>query len=137
MHLRVSRAWVAFQRALADPVGTQNDLLISLLRRNVDTEFGRAHGFGSISDLRGYRQRVPIARYSDLVPYIDRMLRGEPDVLFLGSPIFFARTSGTTGKPKLIPFSELTQEEYWNYIGPMYGALERDHPGATDGVFSI
>ena len=37
---------------------------------NADTEFGRRHGFGGITTFKEFQERVPIAGYEDLEPYI-------------------------------------------------------------------
>jgi hypothetical protein len=97
------RAAARFETATRDPVAAQQRKLGEILARNRDTEYGRAHGFSRISDLRGYRRFVPVATYEDLRGYIERMAEGERNVLTAEAPVMFAMTSGTTGKSKLIP----------------------------------
>jgi hypothetical protein len=51
-----------------------------------------------------YRDRVPLQTYEDLAPCIERMKRGEEDVLCSGQCQLYALTSGTTaGLTKFIP----------------------------------
>jgi hypothetical protein len=66
-------AWIAansdghrrFHAALADPEGTQRGLLASLIRRNVDTAFGRRHGFSGISTVDELQERVRLSTWDD------------------------------------------------------------------------
>jgi hypothetical protein len=41
-----------------------------------------------------------------LKSYIDRVVNGEPNVLWKGKPLYFAKTSGTTSGAKYIPLTE-------------------------------
>jgi hypothetical protein len=97
------RAAARFDEATRDPVAAQERKLHEILSSNRNTEYGRAHGFARISDLRGYRRFVPVATYEDIRPHVERMANGEPNVLTAEAPVMFAMTSGTTGKSKLIP----------------------------------
>ena len=46
-------------------------------------------------------------RHEELKPYIEKVTKGEPDVLWKGKPAyFFAKTSGTTSGTKYIPLSK-------------------------------
>jgi hypothetical protein len=54
-----------------------------------------------------YRDRVPLQTYEDLAPCIERMKRGEEDVLCAGQCQLYALTSGTmAGRTKFIPVTE-------------------------------
>lgn len=70
------------------------------------TQFGRDHGFDAISTYDDFKKQVPIRDYEDLKPYIEKILRGEVDVLWPGKPKYFAKTSGTTSGTKYIPISK-------------------------------
>src|SRR5205085_3839088 len=51
-----------------------------------------------------FQKRVPLHTYGQLSASIERMRRGEADVLWPGKCPFYAVTSGTTtGTPKSIP----------------------------------
>lgn len=88
---------------------TQERLLAEMVRRNADTEFGRAHGFDKIRNSDDFRRQVPIGTWETYDPYIDRIAAGQTGVLTSGPlPTMFNKTSGTTGKPKLIPVTAQT-----------------------------
>jgi hypothetical protein len=65
--------------------------------------YGREHRFGSIDSLAEYSKAVPVTKYEDIAERVKRMAAGEPNILTAEAPVMFARTSGTTGEPKLIP----------------------------------
>ena len=104
------REWLL---ALEDPMGSQRRLLLeSCVRPNVETVFGREHGFAHILDEHEYRRRVPIRDYAALAPYIDRAAVGEKAVLTAEDPVAFNLTSGTMGPKKLIPSTRSFAERF-------------------------
>ncbi|CAF3943786.1 unnamed protein product [Rotaria sp. Silwood1] len=61
-------------------------------------------GYGSIDD---FREKVPLTTYDDYRSYIDRMIHnGEQHLLSSDKTIYFAVTSGTTGKSKILPVTK-------------------------------
>jgi hypothetical protein len=120
-----------FLKAVGDPAVAQRELLETILRRNRDTEYGRRHRFPSIRDLEDYQREVPVVDYEAIRPEIDRMTRGEPNVLTAEAPVMFAQTSGTTGVPKFIPVTPTCQKQggtgIWLYFA------RRDHPSMFRG----
>lgn len=115
-----------FQKALKDPVGSQHRLLKSILERNKDTEYGKAFGFASIRSLADYQGNVPIITYEDIRERIDRMTRGEQNILVAEQPVLFAQTSGTTGDPKYIPVTPTCRKGGGTTIWVHYART--DHP---------
>jgi len=91
--------------AAKNPGSTQLKLLLEILQKNADTEFGRLHDFASIENLADYRQRVGIHEYDALSPYIEKQINGELS-LTTNKPLYYARTSGTTGRYKDIPLTD-------------------------------
>ena len=92
-----------YRKSQTDPRKVQEELLLSILRRNKHTAYGRKHGFADIKSVKDYQKQVPIVGYEDIQPYIDCMLQGMRNVLVKDKVVYFATTSGTTNKPKLIP----------------------------------
>lgn len=89
-----------------DPVAAQRRTLDDLLHAGADTSFGRAHGFRHIHTHADFVDRVPIRRYVDILPWLERQLAGEEDVCWPGRPRYFAKTSGTTAGDKAIPVTD-------------------------------
>lgn len=85
---------------------TQEFLLYDLLNTAKYTEFGRKYKFDEISDYDCYKKNVPIVKYENIQPMIQKMLNGERDVLWPGLVTFFSKSSGTTNDvSKYIPVS--------------------------------
>ena len=90
----------------ANAVNVQHNLLFSLLKQAAATQFGNDHNFKSITNYNQFKKEVPIRDYEQLKPYIEKVVDGEPNVLWPGKPIYFAKTSGTTSGTKYIPISK-------------------------------
>lgn len=103
-----------------NPGKAQHRWVRSLVSRAENTQFGRDHHFREVRTAAEFRQAVPIRDYEDLKPYIERVVAGEPDILWPGKPAYFAKTSGTTSGTKYIP---LTGESLPNHINSARDAL--------------
>ncbi len=84
----------------------QQETLQLLLHKARGCEWGRKYHFNEIDSYTTFAQRVPINGYEDLKPYIERMMRGEQNLLWSTPIRHFAKSSGTTNdKSKFIPVS--------------------------------
>ncbi len=88
-----------------DPVNTQKRVFDNLISSASNTAFGKDHDFGSIRTHNDFIKKVPVRDYEQLRSYVDRVVKGEKDVLWPGKPIYFAKTSGTTSGVKYIPLT--------------------------------
>ena len=94
------------------PMEVQSELWQNLVRTARDTVFGREYGFSDQIDIGEFKERVPVRSYEELQPYIDRVMKGEQNVLWPSEIKWFAKSSGTTNdKSKFIPVSEEALEE--------------------------
>lgn len=84
----------------------QEDLLLSLIETAKKTLFGREHDFENINSIQEFQERVSVADYEDLKPYIERVKKGQANILWTETPEYFAKTSGTTSGSKYIPISK-------------------------------
>ncbi len=85
-------------------VPAQHAAFRSLVGRLAATEFGTAAGVETNMDYAKFRARVPVRGYEEFAPAIERMKRGEPNVLWPGTCAFYAVSSGTTaGRTKWLP----------------------------------
>jgi hypothetical protein len=96
----------------------QQQWLFNCLQRNVDTVIGRQYDFVSIESMAEYQARVPLRDYEAYRSYIERMAAGESNVLFAGEVVAFERTSGSTKKSKLIPYSRESLQDFQIAITP-------------------
>jgi hypothetical protein len=101
-------SWIVKQQAQwsSRPGVTQQRVFEYLIRKAKDTQFGKDHDFAGIKDHRTFIDRVPVKDYEGLTPYIQRVVKGEPNVLWPGKPVYFAKTSGTTSGIKYIPITK-------------------------------
>ena len=90
----------------------QQKVFQKLISEAADTAFGRDHNFSSINTYADFKQQVPVRDYEALRPYIDRVVAGEPNVMWKGKPEYFAKTSGTTSGAKYIPISKESMPEH-------------------------
>ncbi len=84
----------------------QKKVLSYMLRKGAQTEYGKKYNFSDISDYREYAQNVPMVTYDEIEPFIERLKKGEQNLLWPGNIQNFAVSAGTTGKGKHIPLSE-------------------------------
>lgn len=84
---------------------TNFEILKELLEDNKDTEYGKKYHFSQINSYEDYKKQVPITDYHDYKPYVDRMYKGENNILTAYQIANFNCTSGTTGPQKLIPMT--------------------------------
>ena len=98
----------------------QQKVFESLLQTGRKTLFGKDHGFESIKSYEDFKKQVPIRDYEVLKPYVEKVLRGELDILWTGKPAYFAKTSGTTSGTKYIP---ITKDSVPNHINSARNAL--------------
>ncbi|MCD6366036.1 MAG: GH3 auxin-responsive promoter family protein [Bacteroidales bacterium] len=89
------------------PFEFQREVFFNLIDKAKDTEFGKKYGFGDIEKVSQFQERVPVRTYDELKPMIQRVLKGEPNILWPGTTRWFAKSSGTTAdKSKFIPVTE-------------------------------
>lgn len=102
------------------PVDTQFAVFNYLLKNVKKTAFGKDKGLQGISAYEEWKKLVPVQDYEDVSPYIDRIKKGELNVLWPGRPTYFAKTSGTTSGIKYIP---LTKESVPYHINSARNAI--------------
>lgn len=87
------------------PYKTQETFLFEILNKARDTEFGKKYHFKDIQNLTDFQKQVPVSTYEEFVPYIEKMLDGQEDVLWPGLIDKFSKSSGTTARSKFLPVS--------------------------------
>jgi hypothetical protein len=98
--VKKTRSWAS------NPVTTQNKVFQELIRQAKNTQFGKDHHFDQIQTPADFAKQVPVRDYEQLKPYVDRVVKGEENVLWKGKPLYFAKTSGTTSGAKYIPLTK-------------------------------
>jgi hypothetical protein len=93
-------------------VALQQKTFEHLISRAKNTSFGSDHHFGQISTYDDFKKNVPVRDYEEFRPYIDRVTKGEENVLWPGKPAYLSKTSGTTSGVKYIPISKESMPEH-------------------------
>jgi hypothetical protein len=102
------------------PIEVQENLLTELVENGKKTMFGQDHGFSEINNYEAFKKQVPIRDYEGLKTYIEKIKKGEANILWPGKPIYFAKTSGTTSGVKYIP---ITKDSLPNHVGSARNAV--------------
>lgn len=123
----------AFGRALAHPEAAQAARLRRLLERNAAAAYGRRHGFARIRTAREYQDAVPIVEAGHLVPWIERVKSGEPNVLTAEPVIAFETTGGSTGPAKYVPYTASLLEEFHAALAAWMVDLYGHRPALRQG----
>ncbi|WP_347374849.1 GH3 auxin-responsive promoter family protein [Aequorivita sp. Q41] len=93
-------------------IESQRDVLKSLLEKAKVTAFGKYYGFSKILEAdnisKAFSEKVPYFDYHQMeAQWWNKTQEGLEDISWPGSPSYFARSSGTTGKTsKKIPVTD-------------------------------
>lgn len=115
-----------FDHDTESAVRVNTQLLMRILDDSKATEYGTKYGFTEIHDTDTYKKRVPLTDHSDYADYISRMMDGESNILTTYPIVYYAQTSGTSGKPKNIPVSDRGLEVFRNYFSSLYLSVMSD-----------
>lgn len=89
------------------PHQTQERQFEELIHKGKSTVWGREHGYETIRNPEQFRRQVPVSTYEDFFPYIERVLKGEQQVIWPTPIRSFSKSSGTTNdRSKYIPISD-------------------------------
>lgn len=94
------------------PLEVQQEQFQKLIRNAQNTEWGKQHGYKSISSYNDFQNRFPVQDYETLKPWFEKIQRGEKNVLWNSPVNWFSKSSGTTSdKSKFIPLSDEAIED--------------------------
>ena len=94
------------------PIEIQNEIFENLLFNGKFTEYGKKYSFNHIETINQFQEQVPLQKYDDLKPWVDRLMKGEQALLWPNETKWFAKSSGTTSdRSKLIPVTRDSLED--------------------------
>ena len=103
MRLRQS----AIENFIGSPIDAQLKEFHSLIGTARYTEWGKQYDYDSFNNVSDFQKAVPIGDYDSMKPYIQRIMKGEQNILWPSEITWFAKSSGTTSdKSKFIPVSK-------------------------------
>ena len=84
---------------------TSRKLLMRLVHKNRNTDFGRKHHFDAIHSVQDDQEKVPFTAYEDYQDYVERTAEtGEQNLMTADPIVYFALTSGTLSLMKKFPW---------------------------------
>jgi hypothetical protein len=94
------------------PFNVQEETFNRLISRAKDTEWGKNYGYSECISINQFQSRVPLQTYEEIKPYVERLRKGEQNLLWPSEIKWFAKSSGTTNnKSKFIPVSNESLED--------------------------
>jgi len=88
------------------PIEVQQDVFATLIDKAKNTEWGKKHDYQHINNYQDFVRNVPMQDYDSLAPEIQKIREGQKNILWHSDIKWFAKSSGTTSKSKLIPVSK-------------------------------
>ncbi|KAJ8038352.1 putative indole-3-acetic acid-amido synthetase GH3.1 [Holothuria leucospilota] len=124
-----------FRASCENPRKVQENLLTKIIMHNKDTDHGRKFHLCCINSLEDLRKKHTITDYSRYETFVERICKGEKNVLTTENVSRLILTSGTTGKGKRIPqngysaywqmvLQEALQQEMFPDLDPMQSKLK-------------
>ena len=92
------------------PHEVQEELFESIINKGAKTAYGIENGFDKIKTHQEFK-KVPLQMYEDVKPLIDRVMSGEQGLLWPSETKWFAKSSGTSSRSKLIPVTKESLED--------------------------
>ena len=104
-----------------------------MLKYAAHTEWGMNHHFKSIHNYVEFAQRIPLQTYDTLKPSIERMIKGEENILWPSKVRWYAKSSGTTNdKSKFIPVTpEILKYSHYRGGYDTTGLYLRNNPRSS------
>lgn len=122
-----------YQKSLQSIERVQSQKLKSYLKKNAHTTFGKDHNFSSIKNYQSFIKNVPITEYEDYQLYLQKIKTGQSHVLTFENPICVEPTSGSSGSPKFIPYTQTLLKEFEMGIGVWIFKLFKLAPKTFNG----
>ena len=89
------------------PFEVQQEALFKLVQYAKNTEWGKKYNYAGINTVEAFQNRVPVQTYDQIKHYVNRLRKGEKNLLWPGEIKWFAKSAGTTSdRSKFIPVSK-------------------------------
>lgn len=89
------------------PIEVQNEVFEKSLEALHQTKYFQSLNIGKVKNYDEFREKVPLQRYEQVKPWVDRLMEGEQHLLWPTETRWFAKSSGTTSsRSKLIPVTK-------------------------------
>ena len=91
--------WINFKRIYEidlfkeHPAEVQQKVLFDLLDEAKNTSIGLKYDFSSVNTEKEFKERVPLQHYEDFAPQVEKLMKGEKNLLWPGEIKWFAKSS--------------------------------------------
>jgi len=134
-----NRLWLAhsaaehrrFMRGLRNPRRDQTMVLERILSANLNAQFLREHDL-KCTDYESFISRVPVRSSADFDSWLVRAADSH-GVLTEETILYFEKTSGTSGKPRLVPYTATLRSEIDRAVSTWMVYLSHEFPAAFAG----
>ena len=75
---------------IKNPFKVQNNIFKHLIKKGLNTKFGKDHLFNQITDYTTFKHQIPVRTYEELSPYIQESRKGKKNILWPGKVKWFA-----------------------------------------------
>ena len=111
----------------------QENKLKEILENNKGTLYGKKYNFDKIKTIQDFQKEVPLSKYEDYLPYIEKIKMGEEHILTYEKVKIFELTSGSTSASKLIPYTDSLKKEFQSGIKVWLYSLYKKYPSLKFG----
>ncbi|NQU18364.1 MAG: GH3 auxin-responsive promoter family protein [Candidatus Saganbacteria bacterium] len=126
---------LAFKRSLKDIKRTQKEILLRIISSNRNTLFGKKHRFKNIKTIDDFKKEVPLTDYEYYSAYVERIKKGEPNILTKEEVLILEPTSGSQSASKLIPYTRGLQREFQKSIFPWLFNILKTNPLLSGSMY--
>lgn len=122
-----------------NPFFVQNQFLMEAISSNINCEYGKKYNFEKIINYQEYTKNVPIIEYSDIEDLIHEQFNNKNLTILSNEKFVFGyESSGTSGKPKIIPYTKTSQTINDKYISSyMLDMIKCTINGGIDNYFLV
>ena len=71
-----------FEQSCKSAADASQKQLLSILKDNADTEYGKKYHFADISSVSEYKKQVPLSTFEDYEDFVSKMMQGKPWLVF-------------------------------------------------------
>ena len=113
-----------------NPMRSQEEFVMRMVRENARTEYGREHNFKGIRSIEEFRNALPLTTYDDYADYIPRIANGEKNVL----TAYLTESMSLLDGIKLLPQSRWNVQASYDYSFCAAYYLAGNHGFLNDGM---
>lgn len=111
----------------------QQKSLTDILSKNKSCEYGKKYDFSKIGSIEEFQKKVPLTKYEDYMPYIEKIKKGKKGILTAEDVLLLELSSGSTSASKLIPYTNALKKDFQKGIRPWLYDLYSGYKGIKWG----